>query len=220
MQFCEREGEVFYKVVKGETLNDIAKKFNVSCDYILNYNNIDISYFENKAIFNDNENNINSDNTNDKLNNNFSKSEYPNNEYFKEDFVCNNNAKSEHNIDSFNNKFSNQDSKNEYSVYSNNENDKHQNYNNKWETNKSNTNKFENNKNEIKNKNNNAIYFKHFFGGEYLFIAGQKIISHIVRPLESLTFIAKKYNIEPQKILSFNNINTIFIGQKLFIPQK
>ena len=40
---------------------------------------------------------------------------------------------------------------------------------------------------------------------------------HIVLPLETLSSIAKKYNVSEEDIKSFNHIEKVFIGQHLYI---
>lgn len=53
--------------------------------------------------------------------------------------------------------------------------------------------------------------------GDVIFLPGENIVCHVVGPLDSLTSIATKYNTTVENILSKNKIETLFIGQKIYI---
>ena len=41
---------------------------------------------------------------------------------------------------------------------------------------------------------------------------------YVVKPFDTITKIANKFNISEKEILDFNNISQIFLGQILYIP--
>ena len=53
--------------------------------------------------------------------------------------------------------------------------------------------------------------------GDILVIPPSSKYYHIVQPAENLNTISKKYGIPAEEIAKTNNINQIFIGQKLFL---
>lgn len=53
--------------------------------------------------------------------------------------------------------------------------------------------------------------------GDCLYIPFVNTAIHIVRPLETLSKIASDYNVTEEYIKQKNQIETIFIGQKLYI---
>ena len=53
--------------------------------------------------------------------------------------------------------------------------------------------------------------------GDVLFVPKTKCICHIVKPTETLSSIAKQYNISVEELKQKNNIEVLFVGQKLFI---
>lgn len=63
----------------------------------------------------------------------------------------------------------------------------------------------------------NSIQTQALEQGDMLFLPRKNIKVHIVAPLDTLSKIAKKYNITEQEIMSKNKINTLFIGQKLYL---
>lgn len=54
--------------------------------------------------------------------------------------------------------------------------------------------------------------------GDVIFIPKTNVKIHIVQPLESTSSIAQKYNIDENLLKTFNNITSVFIGQKILIP--
>lgn len=55
--------------------------------------------------------------------------------------------------------------------------------------------------------------------GDVIFLPRSNIKIHVVQPLENLSVLAKKYNVDEQTLQKFNGTNTVFIGQKILIPQ-
>jgi len=53
--------------------------------------------------------------------------------------------------------------------------------------------------------------------GSLVIINSKPNIVHIVKPLEDIEIISKKYGVTPEHILKKNKITKIFIGQQLFI---
>ena len=53
--------------------------------------------------------------------------------------------------------------------------------------------------------------------GDILWIRKRNTAIHIVKPLETFASIAKSYNVTVSHIKEINNIDTIFIGQRLII---
>lgn len=60
------------------------------------------------------------------------------------------------------------------------------------------------------------------FAGEYIEITVNNYVTHIVKPIETLTTIAKNYNQTVEEIMKYNNLsdNNLFIGQRLKIKNK
>lgn len=58
---------------------------------------------------------------------------------------------------------------------------------------------------------------KNLLAGDIVCVTGVNKILHIVKPLETLNSIAKKYNVSVNQIMEENKIDKIFIGQQLFI---
>lgn len=54
--------------------------------------------------------------------------------------------------------------------------------------------------------------------GDFYLISKINSKTHIVKPLENLNLISKKYNISEEEIIKNNNLKTktLFIGQKLY----
>lgn len=71
--------------------------------------------------------------------------------------------------------------------------------------------------NIVRNNSNIELY-----AGEYVYIKQNEYITHIVKPAENLSDIAKKYNVEYQKLKTDNDLNydKLFIGQKIKIFKK
>ncbi len=69
------------------------------------------------------------------------------------------------------------------------------------------------------NLNENQIVFenKKLSKGEYVVLNDINKILHIVRPLETIESISKKYNVSSEYIKQKNKISKIFIGQQLYI---
>lgn len=65
-------------------------------------------------------------------------------------------------------------------------------------------------------RNNNQI---DLYAGEWIYIKQNDYILHIVKPMETLNDVAKKHNVEMQKISKDNNLisTKLFIGQELKI---
>ena len=53
--------------------------------------------------------------------------------------------------------------------------------------------------------------------GDVLFISKTNYVYHIVKPMETLFSIAKQYNTSVEELKQKNNIEVLFVGQKLFI---
>ncbi len=53
--------------------------------------------------------------------------------------------------------------------------------------------------------------------GDIVIVKDINRIIHVVRPLENLESIAKKYNVSVEYLMEKNNINKIFIGQQIYI---
>lgn len=53
--------------------------------------------------------------------------------------------------------------------------------------------------------------------GDILWVRKRNLALHIVKPLETLEIIAKKYDVSVSHIQKLNDIQNIFIGQKLII---
>ena len=53
--------------------------------------------------------------------------------------------------------------------------------------------------------------------GDIVLVKDTNKVLHIVKPLETLSSIAKKYNVTIEYITKQNNIDKIFIGQQLYI---
>lgn len=71
------------------------------------------------------------------------------------------------------------------------------------------------NKNNII-RNNPSI---DLYDGEMIKIVNKTTSYHIVKPMETLSIIAKKYNIDEEKLIKINNLNSkrLFVGQSLKI---
>jgi len=56
--------------------------------------------------------------------------------------------------------------------------------------------------------------------GDYIIIPYRAKAVHIVRPLETLSDIAKKYNVEIEKLKKDNNIKApLYIGQQIVVSE-
>ncbi len=53
--------------------------------------------------------------------------------------------------------------------------------------------------------------------GDKVILKNLNVQIHIVKPMEALDDIAKKYNISKEDIMKKNNISKLFIGQQLII---
>lgn len=53
--------------------------------------------------------------------------------------------------------------------------------------------------------------------GDILWVKQKNDFYHVVKPTETLVSIAKKYGVTVEHIKKVNNIENVFIGQKLFI---
>lgn len=53
--------------------------------------------------------------------------------------------------------------------------------------------------------------------GDKIVLKNLNVRLHIVKPLETLAEIAKKYGVSKEEIIAKNNLSKIFIGQQLFI---
>lgn len=53
--------------------------------------------------------------------------------------------------------------------------------------------------------------------GQIIWIRRRNTAIHIVKPLETLGSISKKYGVSVEHIQKLNNITTVFIGQKILI---
>ncbi|NCB48684.1 MAG: LysM domain-containing protein [Clostridia bacterium] len=53
--------------------------------------------------------------------------------------------------------------------------------------------------------------------GDKIVLKNLNLKTHIVKPMETLDEIAKKYNVSKEEILEKNKISQLFIGQQLFI---
>ncbi|MCX4362318.1 MAG: LysM peptidoglycan-binding domain-containing protein [Clostridia bacterium] len=63
----------------------------------------------------------------------------------------------------------------------------------------------------------NALH-EDIFVGMRLVIEENSGEYHTVQPFETLDIIAKKYGVSAQKIMDINDVDRVFIGQKVFIP--
>lgn len=54
--------------------------------------------------------------------------------------------------------------------------------------------------------------------GSVIFLPQSNVKIHVVQPLENIESIAQKYGISQQKLRQFNNVDSVFIGQKILIP--
>lgn len=66
-------------------------------------------------------------------------------------------------------------------------------------------------------RDNNLSQSEEIEEGDILWIKKKNTCCHIVKPAESLTSIAQKYGVSVEHIKSLNEIENIFIGQKIFI---
>ena len=53
--------------------------------------------------------------------------------------------------------------------------------------------------------------------GDIIWIRKRNTAIHIVKPLETIETIAKKYNVTIAHIKQLNNVDTVFIGQRIII---
>lgn len=53
--------------------------------------------------------------------------------------------------------------------------------------------------------------------GDYIYLPQTNLVCHIVQPMDTLAKIAGRYNVSVEHILKKNRIETLFIGQKLYI---
>lgn len=77
---------------------------------------------------------------------------------------------------------------------------------------------FNANKNNII-RNNSLV---DLYEGEVIKIVRKTNITHIVKPMETLSIIAQKYNVDVDEIIKTNNLSTkrLFVGQSLMIKDK
>lgn len=65
----------------------------------------------------------------------------------------------------------------------------------------------------------NNIHSQVFKGMRLIIQEGEGEV-YVVQPFDTLEKIAQKFSISTQKIIEYNNLQTVFIGQKIFIPKE
>ncbi|MBQ7880330.1 MAG: LysM peptidoglycan-binding domain-containing protein [Clostridia bacterium] len=60
------------------------------------------------------------------------------------------------------------------------------------------------------------------YEGEMVKIVKQCTITHIVKPMETLDYIAQRYNTSVEKLISLNNLSSkrLFVGQTILVNNK
>lgn len=56
--------------------------------------------------------------------------------------------------------------------------------------------------------------------GMRLLIPPRKGIPYVVQPYDTLIKIANKFNTDVKKLIELNNVERVFLGQLIFIPEK